>query len=142
MKRKAFQKISLGYIRKLEITYNAERNDYHPHFHVVFAVNKSYFKKADYIKQETWLNEWRDVMNDQSITQVDVRKVKKSDNAREVYEIAKYAAKDSDYTRNQEVFDVFYKVLKGRQIVTYNGLFADANTLFKDDELQEYIGVD
>ena len=36
-------KISKGYIRKLEVTYNKERDDYHPHFHCIFAVDKSYF---------------------------------------------------------------------------------------------------
>jgi len=142
VERKAFKKINQGYIRKLEITYNAERNDYHPHFHVVFAVNKGYFKKADYIKQETWLNEWRDVMNDQSITQVDVRRVKQTENGKEVNELAKYAAKDSDYTKSQEVFDAFYKALKGRQVLTYNGLFKEANKLFKADKLNGYIDMD
>ncbi|MCG4734288.1 protein rep, partial [Casaltella massiliensis] len=39
--RKEFKKISKGYARKLEITYNQERNDYHPHFHVIIVVNKS-----------------------------------------------------------------------------------------------------
>jgi plasmid rolling circle replication initiator protein Rep len=142
VERKAFKKINQGYIRKLEITYNAERNDYHPHFHVTFAVNPSYFKSRDYIKQETWLNEWRDVMNDQSITQVDVRKVKKNENGKEVNELAKYAAKDSDYTKSQEVFDAFYIALKGRQVLTYNGLFKEANKLFKADKLNSYIDID
>ena len=34
--------------RKLEITYNKERDDYHPHFHVLITVNKSYFTDKDY----------------------------------------------------------------------------------------------
>jgi len=140
--RKAFKKINLGYIRKLEVTYNEERNDYHPHFHVVFAVNPSYFKSRDYIKQEIWLNEWRDVMGDVSITQVDVRKVRKNENGKEVNELAKYTAKDSDYGKSQEIFDAFYLALKGRQVLTYNGLFADANKLFKADKLNNYIGID
>jgi len=137
VERKAFKKINQGYIRKLEITYNAERNDYHPHFHVVFAVNKGNFKKADYIKQETWLNEWRDVMNDQSISQVFVKRFDSNIN-----EIAKYAAKDSDYTKSQEVFDTFYNALKGRQVITYNGLFAEANKMFKAKQLDHYISQD
>jgi len=142
MQRKSFKAINKGYIRKLEITYNAERNDYHPHFHVIFAVNKSYFTDRTYIKQETWLNEWRDVMNDQSITQVDVRRVKQAENGKEVNELAKYAAKDSDYTKNQEVFDAFYLALKGRQVLTFNGLFAEANKLFKADKLNDYLDID
>ncbi len=44
--RKHFKSIAKGYVRKLEITYNKKRddyNDYNPHFHVLIAVNKSYF---------------------------------------------------------------------------------------------------
>ena len=37
-----------GYVRKLEITYNKERDDYNPHFHVLIAVNKSYFTDKNY----------------------------------------------------------------------------------------------
>lgn len=40
MERKEIKKIVKGYARKLEITYNEERDDYHPHFHVLIAVNK------------------------------------------------------------------------------------------------------
>ena len=43
-KRKKVGSIAKGYVRKLEITYNKKRDDYNPHFHVLIAVNKSYFK--------------------------------------------------------------------------------------------------
>jgi len=142
IKRDCIGKINQGYMRKLEVTYNAERGDYHPHFHCVLAVNSSYFTDRTYVKQEKWLNLWRDVMGDDTITQVDVRRVKKTDNDKEIRELAKYAAKDSDYTRNQEVFDGFYKALKGRQVITYNGLFAGANKKYKAGELDGYIEKD
>jgi len=142
MRRMVFNKINQGYIRKLEVTYNVERNDYHPHFHVVIAVNKSYFTDRTYIKQETWLNEWRDVMNDQTVTQVRVCRVEQNENGKEVNELAKYAAKDSDYTKSQKVFDTFYQALKGRQVLTFNGLFAGANKLFKTNKLNSYINAD
>ena len=43
MQRKEVRKVVKGYARKLEITYNAARDDYHPQLHVLIAVNKSYF---------------------------------------------------------------------------------------------------
>lgn len=141
VRRDVIEKINKGYIRKLEITYNAVRDDYHPHFHCIFAVNSSYFKSRDYVKQEIWLNLWRDVMKDESITQVDVRRVKvggAGGRDKAVREVAKYAAKDDDYTRGQEIFDVFYGALKGRQVLTYNGLFTMANKKYKDKELEHY----
>lgn len=135
-KRKELLPVVKGYIRKLEVTYNKERHDFHPHFHVLIAVNSSYFVSKSYIKQDKWLNLWRDVMGDDTITQVDVRKVTdKSTESSAVMEISKYASKDSDYCYSQEVFDYFYTALKGRQIITYNGLFAEANKLYKAGEL-------
>ena len=52
MKRNEVKNIVKGYIRKLEVTYNSDMSSksydtYHPHFHVVIAVNKTYFKKSD-----------------------------------------------------------------------------------------------
>jgi hypothetical protein len=59
-----------------------------------------------------------------------------------VNEIAKYAAKDSDYTVNARVFDTFYKALKGRQVLTFNGVFKEANAMYKAGELNAYISRD
>ena len=140
-KRKEVLKITKGYVRKLEVTYNSERDDYHPHFNIMIAVNKSYFKSRDYIKKKQWLELWKECMNDSSITQVDVRKMDTSD-SNAIAEIAKYGAKDADYMVSQEVFDVFYKALKGKQILTYSGIFKNALKLFNDGELDKYKELD
>ena len=145
VERNEVAKINQGYIRKLEITYNADRDDYHPHFHCIFAVNKSYFTDRTYVKQEKWLDLWREVMKDPTITQVDVRRVKRSGTDgrdKAINEVAKYAAKDSDYGISQAVFDVFYRALKGRQVLTFNGLFTQANKKYKAGELDNYKTVD
>src|SRR5699024_4364235 len=42
MQRKAVKPAVKCYVRKLEVSYNKDREDYHPHFHVLLAVNKSY----------------------------------------------------------------------------------------------------
>lgn len=141
MQLKEVKKITKGYVRKLEVTYNQERNDYHPHFHVMIAVNKSYFKSRDYIKKKQWLELWKECMGDSSITQVDVRKMDTSD-SNAIAEIAKYGAKDADYMVSQEVFDVFYKALKGKQLITYSGVFKEALKLFNDGELDKYKELD
>ena len=141
MQLKEVKKITKGYVRKLEVTYNQERDDYHPHFHVMIAVNKSYFKSRDYIKKKQWLELWKECMNDSSITQVDVRKMDTSD-SNAIAEIAKYGAKDADYMISQEVFDVFYKALKGKQLFTYSGVFKEALKLFNEGELDKYKELD
>lgn len=140
--RKNFKSIAKGYVRKLEITYNKKRDDYNPHFHVLIAVNKSYFTdKRYYISQKEWLNLWRDVTGISEITQVHVQKIKQNSN-KELYEMAKYSGKDSDYLINQKVFDAFYKSLKGKQILVYSGLFKDARKKLKSGDLDYLKDVD
>ncbi|RRD33994.1 replication protein, partial [Fusobacterium nucleatum] len=140
--RKKFKSIAKGYVRKLEVTYNQKRDDYNPHFHVLIAVNKSYFTdKRYYISQKEWLNLWRDVTGNDEITQVHVQKIKQNNN-KELYEMAKYSGKDSDYLINQKVFDTFYKSLKGKQILVYSGLFKEARNKLKNGDLDYLKEVD
>ncbi|MPQ44714.1 protein rep [Clostridium tarantellae] len=166
MKLKEVKKVVKGYIRKLEVTYQKEKyitkdlwkqkkyyykkrglkvgdlepnyNTYNPHFHVIIAVNKTYFKKTDlYITQEKWLELWKQSTRNELITQVDVRKSKAND-YKEVYELAKYSAKDTDYLINRQVFETFYKALKGKQEMVFGGLFKDAHKMYKNHELDVY----
>jgi len=142
VERKEVKTVVKGYVRKLEVTYNKERNDYHPHFHVLIAVNKSYFNDVkQYISRDRWLELWQQATGDPTITQVDVRKVRKN-NGKEVSEIAKYVGKDSDYLMNEQVFEAFYKSLKGKQLVVYSGLFKESMKLFKNGDLDTYKEID
>ena len=135
IKRKKVGSVIKGYVRKLEITYNKKRDDYNPHFHVLIAVNKSYFTdKRYYISQQEWLGLWRDVTGISEITQVQVQKIRQNNN-KELYEMAKYSGKDSDYLINQKVFDAFYKSLKGKQVLVYSGLFKEAKKKLKNGDL-------
>lgn len=147
MKRKEVARVVKGYIRKLEVTYNSDKSSesydtYHPHFHVVLAVNKSYFTdKNYYINHDRWLNLWRESTKDFNITQVDVRKAK-ANNYKEVYELAKYSAKDTDYLINRQVFTIFYKALKGKQVLVFSGIFKEAHKMYLNKELDMYKQVD
>lgn len=165
MKRKEVKALVKGYIRKLEVTYQKEKyitkelwkrkkdyyekrgliigdlepnyDTYNPHFHVVIAVDKSYFKSRKYISRERWLELWQLSTGDKSITQVDVRK-SRANNLKEVYELAKYSAKDCDYLVSRPVFETFYKALKGKQVLVFSGLFKDAHKMYKLGELDIY----
>jgi len=119
---------------------NPNYDTYHPHFHALMAVNKNYFTGRTYLSQDKWLNLWRSVMQDETITQVDVRRVYQHENGKgnAVNEVAKYAAKSSDYAISQKVFDVFYNSLKGRQVLTFNAAFKDAVAKYKTGELNDY----
>lgn len=51
------RKTSIVGLRKLEVTYNPLRNDYHPHFHVVMS-NGKIDGNSTYGNSETLIDEW------------------------------------------------------------------------------------
>ena len=118
---KAFNK---GFIRKLEVTYNEERNDYHPHFHLVVAVNKSYFKSRDYMSKRRLLELWQRATRNPAITQVDIKPCR-MDTVKQIMELATYSAKQGDLYSSKEVFDGFYEGLFRKKLLVYNGIFKE-----------------
>lgn len=111
-------------IRKLEITYNAARDDYHPHLHVIVFVSSTYFKGGGgYISHDTLLDDWRATTGDYSITQVDVRRCKDKDSgSNAILEVAKYSAKAADYTHSESVFRTMYATMYHLRTMTYSGV--------------------
>lgn len=143
MQRKAVKQAVKGYVRKLEVTYNKKRDDYHPHFHIILVVNKSYFTDTkQYINRDRWLELWQKSTKNPLITQVDIRRVKHTDNKKEVSEIAKYSAKDSDYLQEETVFDTFYNTLSGKRLIVYSGLFKTTSKQYENKELEHYKEID
>lgn len=134
-----------GYIRKLEITYNNDLSSksfgtFHPHFHLLVCVRKSYFKKA-YVSKQVWLADWRKAMNDSSITQIDIKKVslgRKNNIDKSILELTKYITKDFDFYSDIDVFENFYKGSKGKQMFAYSGIFREARKKLKNKELEKY----
>ena len=136
--RKKFQQFK-AYFTKLEITYNRKRNDYHPHIHLLVAVEKNYFDKRnkDYIKQEELLKHWQSAKNDYSITQVDIRALKDNNDdklMKSILELSKYEAKSSDFAINQEVFETFYFALKGARMTRFNREYRTLGKLYDIDK--------
>ena len=146
LERDKYKKVIKGYLRKLEVTYNNKKKDksydtYHPHFHVLISVDKSYFKGGIYIAQQEWLKDWQEVMDDNSITQVDVRRLKtktKDMLDKSILELTKYIAKDSNYLENEQVFEYFYKGLKSKRQYAFGGDFKVAREKLKNGELEKY----
>lgn len=98
---------AVGWIKNIEVTRNLENNSCHPHCHVLLLVEPSYFKDKTYLSHEKWLQLWRDCVKDQSITQVDIRAVRRKHGeilqeagiqtmAGVVAEISKYPTKPAD----------------------------------------------
>lgn len=123
-KTKEFKAFNKGFIRKLEITYNKERNDYHPHFHLVVAVNKSYFKSRNYMSKRRLLELWQRATRNPAITQVDIKPCRMN-TIKQVMELATYSAKQGDLYSSKEVFDGFYEGLYRKKLLVYNGIFKE-----------------
>lgn len=121
---KEFKAFNKGFIRKLEITYNEERNDYHPHFHLVVAVNKSYFTSRDYMSKRRLLELWQRATRNPNITQVDIKPCR-MDTIKQVMELTTYSAKQGDLYSSKEVFDGFYEGLFRKKLLVYNRIFKE-----------------
>lgn len=160
IRNKDFKNAIIGYYRVLEVTRNKKNGTYHPHFHVILAVLPSYFQGKYYIKHETWLDMWRKAYGDESITQVDIRKIKARDKSLSesvglrdldgfksiegaVSETAKYAVKDNDFILEKDtvtmdkVVSTLLHGLKNRRLVQFGGIFKDVAARLKLDDAED-----
>ncbi|WP_101473390.1 protein rep [Fusobacterium sp.] len=133
-KTKEFKAMNKGFIRKLEITYNEERNDFHPHFHIVCCVNKSYFTSRDYLKKRRLLELWQKSARNENITQVDIKPCK-MDSIKQVLELATYSAKQSQLYLNKEIFDGFYEGMYRKKLIVFNGVFKEYRKKIEKKEI-------
>lgn len=135
-KRTAIKKAVKGWFRALEVTHNLDKdsefyNTYHPHFHIILMVNKSYFNKPElYITQADWTDLWKESLQVEYTPIVDVRAFKTANKvltAKAVAESAKYTVKDVDYLilNNEEMTDNAVMILDGalanRRLIAFGG---------------------
>jgi len=169
-KRTILKKAVKGWFRALEVTHNLDKDSvsydtYHPHFHVILMVNKSYFtEKTQYISQADWTSLWKESLDVAYTPIVDVRAFKtgtKRQIEKSVAESAKYTVKDNDYLlpKNEEMTDsavmVLDNALANRRLIAFGGQLRkihkelnldDAETgdlinTDNDDEIREDIGI-
>lgn len=135
-----FKNNLLGYIRAMEVTYNQEKNTYHPHIHCLFAVKAQYFTKG-YIKKSDWQYIWGECCDTEYEPIVNVKTIKNS-TSKAVAEVAKYPVKIDKIANYQDkkkaikALIVFTKILKGRRLVTFGGVFAKTRKLLKLDDIE------
>lgn len=122
---------------------NPNFDQYHPHFHIILMVNKSYFKeKTQYISQEDWTNLWKESLDVSYTPVVNVKAFKtgnKFQTSKSVAEIAKYTVKDNDYlVRNKELTDKTVLTLDGaltnRRLVAFGGELRKIHKLLNLDD--------
>ena len=151
-RRKAFKQAVKGYFRSLEVTFNKSERTYHPHFHLILAVNKSYFNNSKlYLSQKDWTELWKSSLNVDYTPVVDVRKVRQKAEksySNAVAEVAKYAVKAEDYlikdefgnaeiSLTDEVVQVLDRALHGKRLTSFGFKFKQVHKLLNLDDSEQ-----
>lgn len=148
--RKLFKKAFIGWFRALEITHNLKAGSkdydtYHPHFHVILMVHKSYFKKAElYITNDQMIEMWKESMGLDYSPNIDIRafKTEGKDLSKSIAETAKYTVKDDDVliSGNEELTDISVLILDHalcrRRLIAFGGKLKELHKKLNLDDLE------
>lgn len=140
--RAFFKEKILGFIRATEVTRNPNDNSAHPHFHVLLHVKNSYFNGRNLITRAKWLEYWQSAMRDDSITQVDVRKVRESKKKSKsenliagALEVVKYSTKHDNIAQNAEWFIEYAIQVDRLRFMSTGGTLKDLMADIERDDL-------
>lgn len=143
-KRKQFP--ALGWLKATEVT-RSTIGYAHPHFHVILAVNPSYFGSG-YLSKEKWVQMWRESLRVEYHPSLHIRVVKSSsDSPNELNdelmkgfcEVLKYALKPEDLVSNAEWLIEITSQLHKTRAVAVGGIFKQ---YISDKEPDDLIGED
>lgn len=124
-----------GWYRGCEVTHNNNPDSpsydtFHPHLHVILAVNKSYFKSRYYLKRDRLLELWQRALQvDYEVTQLDVRKC--YGGVKAVSEAVKYTVKSEDIINEDnwqmtvDTLAVLDTALANRRFIGLGGVLKD-----------------
>jgi hypothetical protein len=128
-----------GWFRALEVTYNEQTGEYHPHLHAIMLSARDYFD-GRYIPQEEWCRRWKKAarLDYDPIGHVELIK----DGRKGRKEVSKYTVKAEDYLfrspkKTDDIVQVLRSALRGRRLHAFGGLLkaaaADVKTTKKDE---------
>lgn len=150
--RKTFKQVVKGYFRSLEITYNKKDDTYHPHFHMILAVDNNYFTNSRiYLSQENWTNLWRSCLKVDYTPIVDVRRIREDNNkgfGKAVAETAKYTVKAEDFlirdekgnikeNLTDEVVKSLDKALHRKRLTSFGFIFKEIHKKLNLDDAED-----
>ena len=164
--RQAFRKAVKGWYRGMEVTHNTDKSSpsydtYHPHFHVILAVNKSYFKGRDYVKLDEWKQMWCDALRLDYLPSVRVERIRRrgkrqdvdptvEDIIKAVAETCKYTVEDEDYIvptdwdLTVDAVRTLDAALADRRLIAFGGIMKELHKQLNldDEENGDLINVD
>jgi plasmid rolling circle replication initiator protein Rep len=124
---------------------NPNFNMFHPHFHSIMLVDKSYFKGADYKHTEEWVQLWRKANKLDYDPICDIRRTYNKKKQRDdVAEVAKYTYKDAEILnnnlsddKNSDVVKYLSSALHGRRLYAYGGVMKEIAAELKFDNIDK-----
>lgn len=135
-------RVTAGWFRSLEITYNPDTAEWHPHIHAILLVPADYFTDADkYIDHDAWVAEWRRALRADYDPSVDVRTIK-AERAHAVAEVSKYAVKPGEWVNLDDADGTDERVgllaveLKGRRLTAFGGVMKEARAALKQEDAE------
>lgn len=134
MKRRKIKALVKGFIKAVEITYNKDTNEYHPHLHVVLVFDKEYYK-SHYISHNSFMQTWKECIKATYDPFVFVEKIEDTAPAQSVTELVKYTCKWSDII-NSEVLQVFSAALRGKRCISYGGICKEVKAKLKIEDIE------
>ena len=149
MRRKEMKAIK-GWFRGLEITHNTDKKSnsydtYHPHIHMILAVNKSYFTSRDYINQKRFRELWQESLGIDYEPMVNIKRFKAS-NQKEIEkslaETSKYTVEkddfllEDDYEMTDKTVAILDKALAYRRLVAWGGVLKKIHKELNLDDIE------
>lgn len=143
-----YRNVVKGFIRTLEITYNKESKEWHPHLHVILAVAEDYFTNSElYTSREIWAELWKRSAKIEYYPQCDIRKIDNNEREKAIAEVSKYMVKPIDIDISAETEKIYTSLLKstfGRRLTSTGGDYRKEfkevqNETDETDETDEYL---
>ena len=129
--KKIYKNVVKGYYRALEVKLNDRQDEFHPHYHVILVVNKSYFNNKNFTSQAKWRQAWKEAARVAYDPYVWCRKLNEKKILSAVPEFCKYTVKDGDYIfpndldLSEKLVEILDRDLSNRRFVAYGGIIKE-----------------
>lgn len=129
-----------GSYRALEITYNADKNTYHPHIHMLLTVDGNYFRRGnpDYMTHKELVKVWRDCARLDYDPRVHIEGIHPRNGQTMTgacAEMCKYPTKTAQFATAEQLMYADY-ALRGRRLIQWAGVAADVRRELDLDDVE------
>ena len=136
---KDFKNNLIGGLRALEITYNKNDDTYHPHLHLLLAVEPEYFSRG-YISQKKFTEIWQKILGVDYTPIVDVRKIHNA-TANTIAEVSKYPVKSFELQqlKHDKAMEVIFYLMNSsynRRFISFFGEFKKIRAMLQLDDIE------